>query len=101
MSYIVRGLLSGSEGYPHVILTRSELLRNGVNDGDTGKNSARCVQGNSLAGPSGISRAVQPNEISKRAARASRFLSKVHSKALEVSSTDPSNNISTAPQPES
>jgi ectoine hydroxylase-related dioxygenase (phytanoyl-CoA dioxygenase family) len=49
----------------------------------------------------GIFEAAQRNEISKRAASASRFLSKVHSMASEVSSTDPSNSRSTAPQPES
>ena len=44
---------------------------------------------------------IQPNRISKRAARARRFLSRVQSTALEVSSTDPSSSRSIAPQPES
>ncbi len=44
---------------------------------------------------------IQPNEISKRAARVRRFLSRVQSRASEVSSTDPSNSRSMAPQPES
>ena len=55
----------------------------------------------STAGLFAISAAIQTNEISKRAASASRFLSKVHSTASEVSSTDPSNSRSIAPQPES
>ena len=44
---------------------------------------------------------IQPNTILKRAARARRFLSRVQSTASEVSSTDPSNSRSIAPQPES
>ncbi len=44
---------------------------------------------------------IQRNKISKRAARARRFLSRVQSTASEVSSTDPSSSRSMAPQPES
>jgi len=44
---------------------------------------------------------IQLNRISKRAARARRFLSRVQSTASEVNSTDPSSNRSIAPQPES
>ena len=69
--------------------------------GIDGGNGALCARSESTAGLSAISVATQTNEISKRAASASRFLSKVHSTASDASSTDPSNKRSTAPQPES
>jgi len=59
------------------------------------------VIGAILYGLAGINERIQPNKISKRAARARRSLSRVQSTASEVKRTDPSSSRSMAPQPES